>query len=608
VAPVISLKPVRAKIFWKLLLPYLALLVGVLITGYFYSSGLLRQDSSSSVDDELGSLLKLALSRPPRIDDIAQLRSWAAWMAQSGARVTVVDSTGRVLADSEHDPDTMENHANRPEIHQAFSTGEGHSTRRSDTLKRELVYRAARYQPSDGKPVVFRFALPLAQIDSSVAELRWKLFVVSLFILVLGGLISLVFSRVFAARIERLKDFSRRVADGDFRPQPVERPRDELSDLAEALNETARRLDATIHSMSSERNRSSAILGSMVEGVAVIDAKERLVFSNRAFSEILNLDSASSEGRPLIEVVRNSELLGLIRRALRGDKRLQSDIAIGIVQQRSFSATAAPVKPFEAGSGATSVSGAETAEKPSGAVVVLHDVTELRRLERVRQDFVANVSHEFKTPLTAIQGFAETLLAGALHDPNNNRRFLEIIREQAARLARLTDDLLKLARIEAGKLEVEFRPVKLAELIEGCAETSLLKAKRKQLTLEIDVPSEMPAALGDASLLREVLQNLLDNAIQYTPTGGRVHVSASATSREAVVTVSDTGIGIPLADQERIFERFYRVDAARSREEGGTGLGLSIAKHIVETHGGRLQVESEVGRGSNFSFSIPLAD
>jgi two-component system phosphate regulon sensor histidine kinase PhoR len=356
----------------------------------------------------------------------------------------------------------------------------------------------------------------------------------------------------------------------------------------------------------------------MVEGVAVIDAHERLVFCNRAFSEILNIDSKSSEGRPLIEVVRNSELTSLIRKALKGEEGLQSDIATGIVQQQSFSVTAAPVKALESTSGASAagasgpgasgqVSAAAPAEKPSGAVVVLHDVTELRRLERVRQDFVANVSHEFKTPLTAIQGFAETLLGGALEDPKNNRRFLEIMRDHANRLARLTDDLLKLARIEAGKLEVEFSPVGVIEIVERCAETALLKASRKQITLEIDVPPGLPAVRGDASLLRDVLQNLVDNAIQYTAPGGHIRVSASAGSREVVITVSDTGIGIPVADQERIFERFYRVDAARSREAVGTGLGLSIAKHIVEAHGGRLWVESNVGQGSRFSFSIPLA-
>jgi two-component system phosphate regulon sensor histidine kinase PhoR len=336
----------------------------------------------------------------------------------------------------------------------------------------------------------------------------------------------------------------------------------------------------------------------MVEGVAVIDAQERIVFCNRAFSEVWNLDSAAIEGRPVIEAVRNPDLLGLTRRALQGEEGLRSEIAMGIVQQRSFSVTATPVIALE---------GALTGGAPTGAVLVLHDVSELRRLERVRHDFVANVSHEFKTPLTAIQGFAETLLSGALEDPRNNRRFLEIIRDHATRLAVLTDDLLKLARIEAGKLEVQFGPVQLAEVIERCVETSQFKAARKRITLEIDLPPNLPLVYGDASLLRDVVQNLLDNAVQYTPETGRVRISARADQGQAVVGVDDTGIGIPLTDQERIFERFYRVDAARSREAGGTGLGLSIAKHIVEAHGGRLWVESEVGHGSKFSFSLSLA-
>jgi two-component system, OmpR family, phosphate regulon sensor histidine kinase PhoR len=579
-------------------LTYLALLLGVLLAVDFYSSRVLRRDYIRSADDKLASLLNIAQARPPRLDDAAELRAWTEWMGRSGARVTVIDNAGRVLADSQHDPETMENHSNRPEIQQAFASGAGQSVRHSATLGRDLVYRAVRCEQPSGPPVVIRMALPLAEVDASVAELRRRIYIASFVVLLLGGVISLIYFRVFAARVERLKDFSRRVAEGDFRPLPTERPRDELADLADSLNETAAWMDRTIHSLSGERNRSSAILRSMVEGVAVIDAQEKLVFCNRAFSEIWNLESAAVEGRPVIEAVRNSDLLGLIRRALRGEEGLRSDIAMGIVQQRNFSVTATPVLALE---------GALAGDKPNGAVVVLHDVTELRRLERVRHDFVANVSHEFKTPLTAIQGFAETLLSGALEDPRNNRRFLEIIRDHATRLAVLTDDLLKLARIEAGKLEVQFVPVQLADVIERCAETTLLKAGRKKITLETDVPPNLPVVHGDASLLRDVVQNLLDNAVQYTSEGGRVRISATAGPREAVVTVDDTGIGIPLADQERIFERFYRVDAARSREAGGTGLGLSIAKHIVEAHGGRLWVESEVGRGSRFSFSVSLA-
>jgi len=603
---------VRARIFWKIGLTYLALLLGALLAVNFYSAEVLRREYIRTANDELASLLNLGQARPPAIDNLPQLRSWVGWMSQSGARISVIDSSGNVLADSAQDPDTMDNRSDRPEVQQAFASGQGQSLRLSANSERQTVYQAMRYQPHGGTPVVIRAAKPLASLDIALGALQRRLLAASLVIFLIGLIASLMISRMFSARVERLTEFSKRVAEGDFRPLPADSSSDELAELGSSLNETARRLESEIRLLSGERNRSSAILRSMVEGVAVIDANERLVFCNRAFSEILNIDSKSSEGRPLIEVVRNSELTGLIRKALDGEEGLQSDIVTGIVLQQSFSVTAAPVKALEPTAGALSTSERFASnfpsQRPSGAVVVLHDVTELRRLERVRQDFVANVSHEFKTPLTAIQGFAETLLGGALEDPKNNRRFLEIMRDHANRLARLTDDLLKLARIEAGKLELEFSPVGVIEFVERCAETALMKASRKQITLDIEIPPGLPAVRGDASLLRDVLQNLADNAIQYTPPGGRITVSARVNSGEMVIEVMDTGIGIPLIDQERIFERFYRVDAARSREAGGTGLGLSIAKHIIDAHGGRLWVTSTVGEGSRFYFSVPLAN
>lgn len=434
-----------------------------------------------------------------------------------------------------------------------------------------------------------------------IADLRFRVFVLFLSLAILGLAAFFMFSVRLAARVQAIQELSDRMGTGEFRPVSLEGPRDELSRLADSMNAAAARLDRTIQSLGSERDRSSAILRSMVEGVGVIDVHERLVFWNRAFAEILNIDEAVSEGRAVIEVIRNTAVLKLIRKALRGEESLKGDITTGIVQLRMFAVTAAPVR--AADSGAVPLA----TETPSGAVVVLHDVTELRRLERVRQDFVANVSHEFKTPLTAIQGFAETLLGGAIEDDKNNRRFLEIIRDHAAQLARVTNDLLKLARIEAGKLEVQLGPVNIVDVVEMCAETTLLRANRKGIAFEADIPADLPPVRADARLLREVVQNLLDNAVQYTPSGGKIVVETAVGDRDVTVAVTDTGIGIPLADQERIFERFYRVDAARSREEGGTGLGLSIARHIVETLGGRLSVESEVGRGSRFSFSIPKA-
>jgi two-component system phosphate regulon sensor histidine kinase PhoR len=589
----LKLKLVRAKLFWKLGLTYLALLVLALFALDFYATRVFRSDALRAVDDQLASVESAARAHPPDVQNPAALQEWVQSTSGGGARVTVVASDGTVLADSAADPAKMENHANRPEVQSAIANGAGKDVRQSATLGRALVYRAYRFEPPSGAPVVIRFALPLAQVNESIAEFRRRLLLASLAMLVLGGGASLIYSRGFSARIERLKDFSHRVASGDFQPLPSDDTEDELTDLARALNETAAHLDRTIRTLTGERNQSSAILRSMIEGVAVIDSKERVVFCNRAFAEILNIDAARCEGRPLVELVRQADLLDLARRALTSADSLQGSLIIGTVMPRSFAVTATPVNALEPAA--------------NGAVIVLHDITELRRLERVRQDFVANVSHEFKTPLTAIQGFAETLLGGALEDQKNNRRFLEIIRDHASRLGRLTDDLLKLARIEAGKLEVQYQPVSVAELVEGCAATTLFKASQRNIALNLSYPPELPAVRGDAGLLREVLQNLLDNAVQYTSPGGRVNLSAATRDHEAVITVADTGIGIPLADQERIFERFYRVDAARSREVGGTGLGLSIAKHIVEAHGGRLWVESTIGAGSQFHFSIPLA-
>lgn len=598
----------RAKLFWKLGLTYLVLLLGVLFAVDLYSARVLRRDYIREANDRLAALMNLAMAQPLRADTPSDLEAWAQRMASGGARVTVLAANGAVLADSVSSGDSSPAGATTPEVQKALLTGEGDAVRYDPGLRTDVVFRAVRYRPPSGGLLVIRMAIRLVQADVQREQIRRSLLAASIVILIAGIAVSFVFSRMLAGRIEQLKDFSRRVASGNFRPVQFAGPRDEIADLADALNETAARLDATIQSLSGERNRSSAILRSMVEGVGVIDARERLIFFNRAFAGILNLDVEESEGRPLIEIIRNSQLLALIRKALQGQEGLQGDIAMGFVQQRSFSVTAAPVNPLDPVAGKDTPGRPAEGGKPSGAVVVLHDVTELRRLERVRQDFVANVSHEFKTPLTAIQGFAETLLSGAIDDPNNNRRFLEIIREHASRLARLTDDLMKLARIEAGKLELQFSAVNLADLADACEEIALLKASRKQIALEMDVPATLPPVRGDANLLHEVLQNLLDNAVQYThPGGGTIHVSATVRERDAVVTVADTGIGIPLAAQERIFERFYRVDAARSREAGGTGLGLSIARHIVEAHGGRIWVESEVGVGSRFSFSIPLA-
>jgi two-component system phosphate regulon sensor histidine kinase PhoR len=323
-----------------------------------------------------------------------------------------------------------------------------------------------------------------------------------------------------------------------------------------------------------------------------VNASERVLFSNPSFASILALDAPPRPGSGLVEVIRQTELIEAVRKVLAGEPRVESEIVTGTLRQHFFAATVAAVNTTQA----------------NGAVVVLHDITDLRKLERVRRDFVANVSHEFRTPLTAIQGFSETLLAGAMNDPQNRDRFLGIIVEHSRRLARLTEDLLMLSKMDADRLELEIRKLPVEQLVSSCIETSQPRAKEKDLRLSVNLDKNIPDIAGDRRRLTEVLQNLLDNAIQYTPAGGQIMISAEAKDAEVEITVSDTGIGIPEADQPRIFERFYRVDVARSREVGGTGLGLSIAKHLMEAHGGKLWVESEVGNGSQFHFSVPVFD
>src|SRR5262249_29666829 len=437
-----------------------------------------------------------------------------------------------------------------------------------------------------------RFALPLETVDFVLASFGQRLGLASLLILLLASGASLLVSRTFTGRIERLIQFSRRVAAGDFRPLPADGSGDALQALCASPNHTAGRLDRTIRTLTEERNLSAAILGSMVEGVAVVNGSERLVFANPGFAEILGLDVPPESGRALVETVRQTELIEAVRLVLKGELRVEAEVVTGTLRQHFFAATVAAVH----------------AEEANGAVVVLHDITDLRKLERVRRDFVANVSHEFKTPLTAIQGFAETLLGGALDDSENRRRFLEIILEHSRRLARLTDDLLKLSKMDADRLELEIRRVEVGPFIDGCVETSQRRAVEKGLRLSVGATDALPDIAADRRRLAEVLQNLVDNAIQYTLQGGSIVVTAVAVDDDVVFTVSDTGIGIPKVDQPRIFERFYRVDVARSREAGGTGLGLAIAKHLVEVHGGRIWVDSEIGLGSHFHFSVPVFD
>jgi two-component system, OmpR family, phosphate regulon sensor histidine kinase PhoR len=580
----------KNRLFWKIGFLNLLLLLLVLAAVDAYVVRALKKEFLDAAFSQLESLIRLVETNPPQFFDGPRLKEWTRWCGQSGARTTLVASNGRVLADSAGDPAAMENHLARPEIKEAFLNGTGRAVRRSPTLKADLVYLAKRYEFKNAPTMIVRLSVPLRRLDEARFVFRSRLWGISLVILVVAGGISLLFFRTLSRRIRRLKEFSRRVADGDFRPLPLERSRDELAELSNALGQTAVKMGHTIKTLTEERNQSAAVLASMEEGVAVIGSDQRVIYCNGAFCRDAGIANMSCEGRPVMELIRHSDLLSMIQKALAGSEAIHGEVVVGSIRTRSYAVTAAPIS-FE---------GAIT-----GAVMVLHDITEIRRLERARRDFIANISHEFKTPLTAIQGFAETLLGGALDDMQNRQRFLEIIREHALRLGRLTDDLLELAQIEAGQMQREMKPVLVADIIDPCMEVTRIKAEQKGLLLEAEYDKDLPALRGDVRSFQEILQNLLDNAVRYTPSGGSIRVKAVVEGSEAVLSVADTGIGILKTDQDRIFERFYRADAARSRESGGTGLGLSIVKHLVDVLGGRIRVESEVGQGSTFFIYLP---
>lgn len=582
----------RAKLLWKLELTYLLVLLAAVIAGHFYAAHILRQQAIRDTFRNLDSALLLAQAQPlASIPEGVEARTRA--IAPTGMRLTLIALDGTVLADSAEDPAAMDNHLNRPEVQQALAAGRGSAIRFSDTVRREMVYSAVRERALDGTEFIFRLGVPLAEIDSALAQFRWRLWGASALVLLASAALAFLFSRATAHRVQQLRRFADHVAAGEFQHLAAEREGNELSALARALNTTAARLDESLGLLRRERDRVRTILQSMVEAVAVVGPDERLLFANPAFCRMLGQDPSLVEGRPFLECIRQPELLRLIRQACQSQKGMETEL--------EFSPAASGAAPAF-----YSVIISPLPAEDGGAVLVMHDVTELRRLERVRRDFVANISHEFRTPLTAIQGFAETLLSGALDDRENARRFLQIIRDHAARLGRLTAELLRLSEIEARKLELDRRPLDVRNLLEACAETARFDAAQKRIALSVQSPPDLPPLLADSNLLHEALQNILDNAIRYTPDGGSVTLSASRSGDHLVLAVQDTGIGIPKAEQARIFERFYRVDPARSRELGGTGLGLSIARHLVELHHGRIEVESEVGRGSTFRILLSL--
>ena len=509
-----------------------------------------------------------------------------------GGRVTVIAADGTALAESDRESvREIENHAERPEVREALAGGIGSAVRRSATVQRDLLYVAVPLERAGRPRAVLRLALPTQDVDGARALVRATVVAGALLAVGVAVVIGLFVSRRVTRPVREMEAAARRMAEGDFaRTVPVS-GNDEIAALGVALNRMAVALREKIERLADEQGKVRTILDGMIEGVVALDDRGRVLLLNPGARSMFGVEDAA-EGRSFLEVVRQKGLLDLVDEVRASGAPARHELELGPPVNRVVAARGAPLG---LGPGA------------AGVLLVLHDVTELRRLERVRSEFVANVSHELRTPLTCIKGYLETLLDGALDDRAHARRFLEVAGTHAERLDRLIDDLLELSNIESGRVTLAPMRLDLGEVVTGVVAMFERQVTQKDLAIERSVTPGL-AVRADRDRLVQILVNLLDNAVKFTPEGGRIGVDARPAPEGRVeVRVRDTGIGIPSTDLPRITERFYRVDRTRSREIGGTGLGLAIVKHLVQAHGGELRIESELGHGTTVSFTLPGA-
>jgi two-component system, OmpR family, phosphate regulon sensor histidine kinase PhoR len=511
-----------------------------------------------------------------------------------GVRVTIIDAAGKVLGDTELQGDdlaSVENHANRPEVIEAVRDGTGRSIRYSHTLAENMMYLASRIDPADPARGVVRLAVPLTDVTRAQEQVRVPILLAAVLSLGLAALLGWTVARGPARRLEEMARVASHFAAGQMGARAEPGGDDETTVLARSLNRMADELEERLILQERERSQLRTVLDGMVEGVVLTDPTGRILVANDAFRKIFDA-TLPVEGRRPLETARVPALQEAIEFALEADEPVTREIALGGAQEKVIQASLASIKER----GAT-----------VGAVAVFHDVTELKRLEKVRQEFVANVSHELRTPLTAIKGYAETLRDGGLRDPATAAEFVRVIHRHAERLRALIEDLLDLAAVEQGEARLRPAAVRVRAAVTQVETLVRPAAEARRQTFGIDLPGDLPEILADRDRLAQVLTNLLDNAVKFTPEGGRVSLTARAEDGMVVLAVSDNGVGIPPADLPRVFERFYRVGRSRDRREGGTGLGLAIAKHLTQAMGGTIDVESAQGSGTTFRVTLPAA-
>jgi len=584
----------KNRIFFKLLTVFLiviaaiALILDVMIGGAWEAS--LRAEIERNLTQK--TLLfahRVEIDRAHNLIEIAAQEGQAA-----GARATIIDASGKVLADSEGNPANMENHATRAEFAAALSGKTGENERRSATLGIPFLYVAA---PISGGAV--RLAYPLSDVEAVQAQVRRRLLWGSLVALIVATLIAGLASVWISRRLERIVDVASRIERGDLRARVDDHTVDEIGRVAAAIDKGAEQVERSFAAVRSSQRQLETLLNSMQDAVIAVSAEGLVRWANQPMDRMV--PQRTRLNAPVVETIRDPDFLSTVKAAT-NTKEVKTGRATSIVPGRAFDVTAAPLH-------------------DGGVVTVLRDLTETERVEKTRRDFIANVSHELRTPLTSIQGYSETLLDTLPDNSGSTREFLEIIRKNTARMARLTEDLLTLARVESGETRFETEPIPPAELLHDAEESFREIARGQGVDLQIIDSNNgsgsiesLPLVLADREAIHQVFSNLIDNAMKYGRTGGRIELGASFVAKAAPnrargieFYVRDYGAGISSEHLPRLFERFYRVDKARSRESGGTGLGLAIAKHIMRAHGGSIRAESELNHGSTFVFTLPTA-
>jgi len=594
----------RSQLFWRVYTGYVSIIliftfiVGILVSRQVAENSLQEIHHSLAVRSELlAEIAKQSLRNPLNTslqETIVKLGS------NTQSRLTVITVSGIVIADSQESPENMDNHLQRPEIIDAASKGFATISRYSQTLQQQMLYRALPVwednQVTENKQIIgfVRVSLPLNIIDKKLSQLRLIVVFGAGVAAVAALLIGFYFSKRFTTPLTKMTEAAEAISKGDYDRRISINQQDEIGKLANAFNRMARSSAQRLEEITAERNRLSMIFSGMVEGVIGVDHNQKIIHINQAAAKLLNLSMTHCINKPIWEEVRIPEINNALEHAI----KIQG---VFKAQMRQPSVTGELVVDIYA----AALSNDEG--EPLEAVVVLHNISKLGNLARMRRDFVANASHELKTPITAIRGLTETILDDPEMESETRQRFIEKVHTQSLRLSALVTDLMTLSRLESDESETTFQSFDLADVTRQSVSAALSICQEKQLTLTREIVEEEITVTGDEQTMMQLIDNLVDNAIKYTPLGGDILVKLSKDKEHAQLIVKDSGIGISPRYQQRIFERFYRVDKARSRELGGTGLGLSIVKNITEQHGGTVSIESQPGSGSTFIVTLPLA-